>query len=127
VDIIRSFISGSDNFRFVVGGDFVLEGRLREITCFTYLIQCADGSLYCGWTNDLEKRVKAHNAGHGAKYTRSRRPVKLVYYETFATKQEAMRREWEIKQLRRAEKLDLINGNKKYAQPPVASSEQVST
>ena len=112
MDIIRSFISGSDNFRFVVGGDFVLEGRLREITCFTYLIQCADGSLYCGWTNDLEKRVKAHNAGHGAKYTRSRRPVKLVYYETFATKQEAMRREWEIKQLRRADKLDLINGNK---------------
>lgn len=56
--------------------------------------------------------MKAHNAGHGAKYTRSRRPVKLVYYETFATKQEAMRREWEIKQLRRAEKLDLINGNK---------------
>ena len=71
--------------------------------------------------------MKAHNAGHGAKYTRSRRPVKLVYYETFATKQEAMRREGEIKQLRRAEKLDLINGNKKYAQPPVASSEQVST
>lgn len=94
---------------------------------FTYLVQCVDGSLYCGWTNDLEKRVKAHNVGHGAKYTRSRRPVHLVYYEAFATKQEAMRREWEIKQLSRAEKMELINENKKYAQPPVDSSGQALT
>ena len=75
---------------------------------FTYLVQCADGSLYCGWTNALEKRVRAHNEGRGAKYTKSRRPVSLVYYETFETKQEAMRREWQIKQLSRKEKLSLI-------------------
>lgn len=73
-----------------------------------YLLKCADGSLYCGWTNHLEERVQAHNAGRGAKYTKSRRPVKLAYYEVFATKQEAMRREWAVKQLSRAEKLRLI-------------------
>ena len=75
---------------------------------YTYLLECADGSLYCGWTNDLEKRVSAHNAGRGAKYTRSRRPVRLVYQEAFATKEEAMRREWELKQLTRAQKKRLI-------------------
>ena len=75
---------------------------------FTYLVRCADGSLYCGWTNDLEKRVRAHNEGRGAKYTKSRRPVSLVYYEIFETKQEAMKREWQIKQLSRKEKLSLI-------------------
>ena len=75
---------------------------------YTYLLRCADGTLYCGWTNDLEKRVAAHNAGAGAKYTKSRRPVELEYYETFATKQEAMRREAEIKRLSRQEKLALI-------------------
>lgn len=77
-------------------------------TNYTYLLQCADGSIYCGWTNHLEARVQAHNLGKGAKYTKSRRPVRLVYYEVFATKQEAMRREWALKQLTRAEKLKLI-------------------
>jgi putative endonuclease len=75
---------------------------------YTYLLHCADGSLYCGWTNHLEERVRNHNAGKGAKYTKSRRPVTLVYYECFATKQEAMRREWEIKQLTRKEKMALV-------------------
>ena len=75
---------------------------------FTYILKCSDGSLYTGWTNDLEGRVKAHNAGKGAKYTKSRRPVELVYFEAFSTKQEAMRREWEIKQLSRVEKCKLI-------------------
>ena len=75
---------------------------------FTYILKCSDGSLYTGWTNDLERRVKAHNAGKGAKYTKSRRPVELVYFESFSTKQEAMRREWEIKQLSRVEKCKLI-------------------
>ena len=74
---------------------------------FTYLLRCADGSLYCGWTNHLEERVRAHKEGRGAKYTRGRRPVELVYYEEFATKQEAMRRECEIKRLTRREKLAL--------------------
>lgn len=74
---------------------------------FAYLVECADGSLYCGYTNDLEKRISAHNQGKGAKYTKGRRPVKLVYAEEFATKQEAMRREYRIKRLTRAEKIAL--------------------
>ena len=76
---------------------------------YTYILQCSDGTYYTGWTNDLEKRVAAHNDGTGSKYTRARRPVKLVYCEEFETKQEAMRREWEIKQMRRAEKQKLID------------------
>ena len=68
---------------------------------YTYIVKCSDGSLYTGWTNDLEKRIRAHNEGKGAKYTKSRRPVVLAYYEEFQTKEEAMRREWEIKQMSR--------------------------
>ena len=63
---------------------------------YTYILECADGTLYCGWTNHLQERVAAHNAGKGARYTKSRRPVVLKYYETFSTKQEAMRREWAV-------------------------------
>ena len=79
---------------------------------FTYIVRCSDGTLYAGWTNDLEKRMKAHNNGSGAKYTRTRRPVELVYYEAFETKEEAMRREYTIKQLSRPEKLKLIEGKR---------------
>ncbi|MDY3993566.1 GIY-YIG nuclease family protein [Evtepia sp.] len=75
---------------------------------YTYILRCADGTLYTGWTNDLDKRLAAHNAGTAAKYTRPRRPVTLVYQEAFPTKEEAMRREWQIKRLTRAEKLALI-------------------
>ena len=75
---------------------------------YTYILQCADGSLYTGWTNDLKHRISAHNSGTASKYTKTRRPVKMVYHETFDTKQEAMRREYAIKQLTRKEKLDLI-------------------
>lgn len=75
---------------------------------YTYLLRCADASLYCGWTNRLRERVQAHNAGTGAKYTRSRRPVFLVYYECFETKQEAMRREAAIKKLGKKEKEALV-------------------
>ncbi len=77
---------------------------------YTYILECADGTYYCGWTNDLEKRVKAHNEGKGGKYTRARLPVKLVYNEEFDTKEEAMSREWHIKQLSRMEKEKLIKG-----------------
>ena len=77
---------------------------------YTYLVRCAVGSLYCGWTNRLEERVRAHNEGKGARYTKSRRPVELVYYEAFATKEEAMRREAAIKQMTRKEKLALFSG-----------------
>ncbi|MBQ3559955.1 MAG: GIY-YIG nuclease family protein [Agathobacter sp.] len=75
---------------------------------YTYIVRCKDDTLYCGWTNHLEKRMASHNAGTGAKYTRSRYPVELVYYEVFETKEEAMRREYAIKQLSRQEKLALI-------------------
>lgn len=81
---------------------------MEEEKNYTYLLKCADESLYCGWTNHLEERVRAHNEGRGAKYTKSRRPVVLVYYEEFATKQEAMQREWVVKRLSRKEKLRLI-------------------
>lgn len=75
---------------------------------YTYILECADGTYYCGWTNDLEKRVKAHNEGTGSKYTRARLPVKLVYHEELDTKEEAMSREWHIKQLTRNQKKELI-------------------
>lgn len=74
----------------------------------TYILRCADGTLYTGWTNDLPRRLAAHAAGTGSKYTRARRPVELVYHETHETREAAMRREWAIKQLTRAEKLALI-------------------
>ncbi|MBE5979252.1 MAG: GIY-YIG nuclease family protein [Paenibacillaceae bacterium] len=75
---------------------------------YTYLVKCADNTLYCGWTNHLEKRMEAHNQGKGAKYTKTRRPVELVYYESYPTKEEAMRREVQIKKLSRKDKLFLI-------------------
>jgi len=75
---------------------------------YTYILECADGTLYTGWTNDLEKRVMAHNKGKGGKYTRTRLPVRLVYSESFETKQQAMQREYAIKQLTRTEKEKLI-------------------
>ena len=80
---------------------------------YTYIVKCKDKTLYTGWTNDLDKRIKAHNDGLGAKYTKSRRPVKLVYYEEYNTKQEAMSREYAIKQMTRQEKLKLIKTSKK--------------
>ena len=82
---------------------------------YTYLLECADKTLYCGWTNNLEKRVKAHNQGIGAKYTKSRRPVLLAYYEEFQTKEEAMKREVAIKKLTRQEKLELIQAGQPAA------------
>ncbi|MCI8551274.1 MAG: GIY-YIG nuclease family protein [Lachnospiraceae bacterium] len=75
---------------------------------YTYILRCSDGSLYTGWTNHLERRVAAHQSGRGAKYTKSRRPVELVYWEKFSTKAEAMSREAAIKQLSRKDKLALI-------------------
>lgn len=75
---------------------------------YTYILTCADGTFYCGWTNDLDKRLKVHNQGKGAKYTKPRRPVVLSYYEAFETKQEAMSREYAIKHMSRAEKEHLI-------------------
>jgi len=75
---------------------------------YTYMLRCRDDSLYTGWTNNIEKRMEDHNNGRGAKYTKARRPVELVYYEQFETKEDAMRREWQIKQLKKREKEELI-------------------
>lgn len=71
---------------------------------YTYLLRCSDRSLYCGWTNRLKERVMAHNAGKGAKYTKSRRPVALAYFEAWETKEEAMKREAAIKKMTKREK-----------------------
>lgn len=75
---------------------------------FVYLLHCSDHSLYCGYTNDLPKRIKTHNAGKGAKYTRGRLPVKLVYSERFRSKSKALKREIQIKKLSRILKKKLV-------------------
>ena len=75
---------------------------------YAYLLLCADGSLYAGWTNDLHRRLHTHNEGTGAKYTRARRPVRLVYAEAFDTKEEAQKRECQIKKLRHKQRLSLV-------------------
>ena len=79
---------------------------------YVYIVQCKDDTLYTGWTTDLNKRIAAHNAGAGAKYTRGRGPVKLVHSESFDSKSRALQREREIKQLTRAAKLQLIASGK---------------
>lgn len=76
---------------------------------YVYIVKCADGTLYTGWTNDIEKRIRTHNEGKGAKYTKSRLPVELVYCETFDSPREAMSRECHIKHMSRAEKEHFIN------------------
>lgn len=78
-----------------------------------YLLRCADDTLYCGITNDLDKRLAAHNAGEGAKYTRGRAPLRLVYQEACDDKSAALKREREIKSLTRAEKLLLCGVTQK--------------
>lgn len=79
---------------------------------YTYILRCSDGSLYTGWTNDLEKRLETHNRGVGSKYTRARLPVELVYYEEFETKEEAMSREARIKRLSKEKKEELIKSRR---------------
>lgn len=75
---------------------------------FVYILECADGTLYTGWTTDLERRLEEHNSGRGARYTRGRRPVELIYYEEVADQSTALRREAAIRRLHRSAKLDLI-------------------
>lgn len=76
---------------------------------YVYIVECNDGTYYTGWTNNLERRVEMHSTGRGAKYTRSRGPVKLVHYEEFDDKRDALKREYEIKKMTRAKKILLIN------------------
>lgn len=78
------------------------------MAAFVYMLRCKDGSLYTGWTNDLEHRLAMHNSGRGAKYTRGRGPVELVYSEELPDKEAALRRECAIKKLRREQKLALL-------------------
>lgn len=94
--------------------DASVQGDESKEMHYIYLVRCSDDSLYCGWTTDLKRRIDAHN-GHisgGAKYTRGRRPVTLVYSESFHQKQEAQRRECAIKQMTKTKKLGLIKGAK---------------
>jgi putative endonuclease len=77
---------------------------------FVYILKCSDDTLYTGWTKDLNKRLNKHNEGQGAKYTRGRLPVTLVYYEVYETKEEALKREIKIKKMSRAAKLKMLDG-----------------
>ncbi len=76
--------------------------------CFCYILECADGTLYTGWTTDLERRVGMHNSGRGARYTRMHRPVKLIYFEPYPDRSSAMKRERAIKTMTRQQKQKLI-------------------
>jgi len=80
---------------------------------YTYMVQCADGSYYTGWTTDLENRIKKHNQGNGARYTRYRRPVELVYWEYQPTRSAALRREYILRRLKRAEKKKIVTAFRK--------------
>ncbi len=88
---------------------------------YTYIVECADGTYYTGWTNDPSRRLRSHNEGKGAKYTRHRRPVRFVYLEMHEDKQQAMRREFRIKQMMRQEKEQLIRSQKNRLQEWLAS------
>ena len=81
------------------------------MSCFCYIVECADGTFYTGWTLDPERRVKTHNAGRGARYTRTRLPVKLVYVEPQTDRAAAMKREVVIKRLSRPQKQRMIREN----------------
>ena len=80
-------------------------------TAYAYLLLCGDNSLYAGWTNDPEKRLKAHNSGKGSKYTRSRLPVKFALLEQFDNKNDAMKREAALKKMTHSQKLALVENS----------------
>ncbi len=86
--------------------------RGKAARAFVYMLMCADGTLYTGWTNDVARRLAAHQSGRGAKYTRGRRPVRLVYVEECENKSAALRREAAIKALSRAEKIFLLRADR---------------
>lgn len=89
---------------------------------YVYILKCHDKTLYTGYTTDLERRITAHNKGIASKYTRGRLPVKLMYYEVFETKSLALKREYRIKQLKRTEKLKLINNFTKAVSETLTTS-----
>lgn len=113
------YVSTQDVQGIIVDCDTILndasvQGDESKEMHYIYLVRCSDDSLYCGWTTDLKRRIDAHNGyiPGGAKYTRGRRPVTLVYAESFHQKQEAQRREYAIKRMTKTKKLRLIKGAK---------------
>ena len=80
------------------------------MSAFVYLLRCSDGTLYCGWTTDPERRARQHQAGTASRYTRRRRPVELVWQAEVADRSAALREEWRIKRLSRDEKWALVRG-----------------
>ncbi len=95
---------------YVTGKARIISGEnMRETTRnYTYILKCGDGSLYTGWTNDIAARLEQHRSGKGAKYTRGRGPLQLVYLEVHDTRSEAMSREARIKRFTKSEKLKLL-------------------
>lgn len=85
------------------------DDKMYKSNHYVYIVQCSDGTLYTGWTTDIQSRMKAHNSNTGAKYTRGRGPVHLLYSEFFETKNEALKREKQIQKMTRPKKLELIN------------------
>lgn len=85
---------------------------------YTYILECRDGTFYIGWTNDMTRRLASHNSGKGSKYTRSRLPVRMVYYELSDTKEQAMSREFHLKRLSRKQKCELIKGFQRHENTP---------
>ena len=79
--------------------------------CYVYILECSDKTLYTGWTNNLDKRMEAHLLGKASKYTRVRLPVRLAYFEKYDDKVSAQKREYEIKQMTRAQKIELIESS----------------
>ena len=87
----------------------IIKDEAAKMIYYVYILRCGDGSFYTGWTNDLKKRLTAHQEGRGAKYTRGRGPLQLVYTEEFDNKSEAIKREYHIKKMSRKEKETLID------------------
>jgi putative endonuclease len=92
---------------------------------YTYIVRCADNTLYTGWTQDVSKRVAAHNSGSGAKYTRTRRPVTLAWSQAFSTKHDAMHWEWQIKKWTRAKKETLCRRQARVPSGGIALHEEM--
>jgi len=88
--------------------EVIVEKKVLYPMHYVYIVECQDGSLYTGWTTDLKKRVNQHNLGKGAKYTRSRCPVVLRYYEIYSTREEALKREHMVKKYTHRQKLELF-------------------
>lgn len=88
---------------------YISKLKISEMSHYIYILECSDGSLYTGYTTDVDRRVKEHNKGKGAKYTKGRTPVELKYKEEYDTQSEAMSREYEIKQMSREKKEQLIS------------------